>query len=121
VHRLKHWRAFVFSACGLKIKPPVSRMVVDFSTVTTYQIENNKDYLSMNIQWRNLPNGRMAPKTISIPVLILIALMFSVPVTEASWWIDTKKFYHSGHGEITCQECHEDITESKSFIQIPIM
>ena len=113
VHRLKHWRAFAFTADGLKIKPPVSRVVVDFSTVTTCQIENNKDHLSMNIQWRNLPNVRMAPKTISNPVLIIIALMFSVPVTEASWWIDTKKFYHSGHGEITCQECHEDITEQE--------
>ena len=44
VHRLKHWRAFAFSAHGLKIKPPVSRVVVDFSTVTTCQIENNKDH-----------------------------------------------------------------------------
>lgn len=44
---------------------------------------------------------------LSITVLIPLLLWFSVP-SEASWWINPKKFHASVHGQTSCRDCHDD-------------
>ena len=43
----------------------------------------------------------------------MLLLILPGPVAEASWLIDFEKFSASVHREISCQDCHENITAEK--------
>lgn len=46
-------------------------------------------------------------------VTALSILWLTSPV-EASWFINPKKFHASVHGQMSCQDCHEDILQRKT-------
>jgi len=50
-------------------------------------------------------------KTITTVVLVLASVTLSAPEARASWLIDAKKFHISAHGQMSCQDCHEDIAQ----------
>ena len=46
--------------------------------------------------------------------VILAALLLWLPTTaEAAWLIDNERFHVSVHGQLSCQDCHEGISERK--------
>ncbi len=51
---------------------------------------------------------------IIIPLLLVIILN-ALPAAEsdASWLVEPEKFHISAHGEISCQECHENIIDDQ--------
>jgi predicted CXXCH cytochrome family protein len=63
----------------------------------------------MEIDSKIVLNRKTARNTIFISLFILFFLLFHIRTTEASWWIDVKKFQVSAHGDMACMECHEDI------------
>lgn len=43
---------------------------------------------------------------------ILVSTLFLMQATaKAAWHIDTERFHTSVHGQLSCQECHEEINE----------
>ncbi|MDZ7698805.1 MAG: cytochrome c3 family protein [Deltaproteobacteria bacterium] len=65
-------------------------------------------------------NTRNAPQFRDIsgffgPCLILLAalvpLFCMITPSEASWAVDPARFHASVHGQISCQDCHGDVTE----------
>ncbi len=52
-------------------------------------------------------------KTMKIKIpLMLFPVLFALvgPRAEASWLIDAERFHVSAHGQISCQDCHEEIS-----------
>jgi nitrate reductase gamma subunit len=54
----------------------------------------------------------MVFKLFALTVMALLALCLSYPA-EASWFINPKKFHSSVHGQMSCQDCHEDLRQRK--------
>lgn len=50
-------------------------------------------------------------KYLTILFLSQIILVTAYNVTDASWFIETRRFYFSAHGEFSCDECHGDIAD----------
>ena len=51
---------------------------------------------------------------ISLKILSLVSYIILCGAnTEASWFIDREQFHVSVHGQISCQECHGDISEKE--------
>jgi len=50
-------------------------------------------------------------KKFVISAFLLIFVIFGSHEIEASWLIDPGKFHVSAHGQMSCQDCHEDIGE----------
>jgi predicted CXXCH cytochrome family protein len=46
-----------------------------------------------------------------IPVLTVLLVLFMSPLGEASWFIDPGRYHVSVHGQISCLECHGDISK----------
>ena len=46
-----------------------------------------------------------------ILILTLVFLVLNIGMTEASWMIDPARFHISAHGQTSCQECHENISD----------
>lgn len=42
---------------------------------------------------------------------MVVLFFIDVPAVRASWMIDPARFHASAHGQTSCQECHEDISE----------
>ena len=42
---------------------------------------------------------------------VVFCLLIGIPGAGASWIIDPERFHASVHGQIGCQECHEDISK----------
>jgi nitrate reductase gamma subunit len=57
---------------------------------------------------------RKSPATILflLTTTVLSVLFLNFPV-EASWFINPKKFHASVHGQMSCQDCHENILQRK--------
>ena len=53
----------------------------------------------------------MAIKNTTILIFVLASLILNVQTSHASWLIDLEKFHTSAHGQTSCQDCHENITE----------
>ena len=52
-------------------------------------------------------------KNLLIAVILLATLSWICPPAEAAWLIDAERFHFGVHGQMSCQECHEDILEKK--------
>lgn len=54
-------------------------------------------------------NEKSRTKKFFLTATVLIALLlgFSAP-SQASWWINPKKFHASVHGQTSCRDCHDD-------------
>jgi nitrate reductase gamma subunit len=50
-------------------------------------------------------------KGIKITVFILVAIMVSGIEAKASWLVDAGRFHVSAHGQISCQDCHGEVSE----------
>jgi nitrate reductase gamma subunit len=63
----------------------------------------------MDIAARCIDNtSRRLRWLITVPVFVSLLCWHSVPA-HASWWVNSKEFHASVHGQISCQDCHEDI------------
>ena len=45
---------------------------------------------------------------LAVAAFLSLLLWVSVP-SEASWWINPKKFHASVHGQTPCRDCHDDV------------
>ena len=52
-----------------------------------------------------------AMKGITTIVLALASITLSGMEARASWFVDARKFHISAHGQISCQDCHEEVAE----------
>jgi len=52
-------------------------------------------------------------KNTAIYFLFLAVLGMGTVEAKASWFIDQKDYHASAHGQISCQDCHEDIADKK--------
>ena len=50
-------------------------------------------------------------KQMRILSFMFVAFFFTATPLNAAWLLDTKKFQNSVHGDISCLECHESITD----------
>ena len=50
-------------------------------------------------------------KIITITVSVLASITLSGIDAKASWLVDAAKFHISAHGQLSCQDCHEDVAE----------
>ena len=50
-------------------------------------------------------------KNVVIPLSIIAFLILSCLAANASWFIDPQKFHVSVHGQTSCQDCHEEISD----------
>jgi hypothetical protein len=50
---------------------------------------------------------------LAILFLLPAFFFFGCSASEASWLIDIERLSSSGHGEFSCIECHDDITDGK--------
>ena len=50
-------------------------------------------------------------KIITITVSALASITLSGIEAKASWLVDAAKFHISAHGQLSCQDCHEDVAE----------
>ena len=53
----------------------------------------------------------MTIRNTTILIFVLASLILNVQTSDASWLIDPEKFHTSVHGQASCQDCHENITE----------
>ena len=53
----------------------------------------------------------MTLRNITILIFVLVCLILNVQTIDASWLIDPEEFHVSVHGQNSCQDCHENITE----------
>ena len=51
----------------------------------------------------------MTIRNTTILIFVLASLILNVHTSDASWLIDPEKFHTSVHGQISCQDCHENI------------
>ncbi|MBW2026882.1 MAG: respiratory nitrate reductase subunit gamma [Deltaproteobacteria bacterium] len=49
----------------------------------------------------------------TVLILLIFAVILATGSAFGSWLIDPAKFHMSAHGQISCQECHEDISSMK--------
>jgi len=61
----------------------------------------------------------MRLKGVIILIFILASWIQCIQVTEASWFIDGKRFHISAHGQTPCIDCHED-TAKQDFHPNPL-
>jgi len=52
-------------------------------------------------------------KDLVIAVIFAATLQLTCTPTEAAWLIDAERFHMSVHGQLSCRDCHEDISEKK--------
>ena len=52
-------------------------------------------------------------KDLVIAVIFAATLPWMHTTAEAAWLIDAERFHVSVHGQLSCQDCHEDINEKK--------
>jgi nitrate reductase gamma subunit len=52
-------------------------------------------------------------KDLVVAVIFAVTLQLTCTSTEAAWLIDAERFYVSVHGQLSCQDCHDDINEKK--------
>jgi predicted CXXCH cytochrome family protein len=52
-------------------------------------------------------------KHLVITVILSAILPWICSIAEAAWFIDAERFHVAVHGELSCQDCHEDINEKK--------
>ncbi len=52
-------------------------------------------------------------KVFVIAVIFAVTLQLSGTAAEATWLIDAERFHQSVHGQLSCRDCHEDISEKK--------
>ena len=45
-------------------------------------------------------------------ILAFFLLIVPLPIAQASWFIDSNRFLRSVHGENSCTECHEAISDA---------
>lgn len=64
----------------------------------------------MKFQYITFLNLSRQRNTIYFLGLLLVSVLTIVQTAHASWLIDADTFYNSAHGEITCIDCHGDIT-----------
>lgn len=50
-------------------------------------------------------------KNVVILLSSIACLILSCLSANASWFIDPQKFHASAHGQTSCQECHENISD----------
>jgi hypothetical protein len=48
-----------------------------------------------------------------IYVVLVASCLLITTVAKAAWLIDAERFHVSVHGQLSCQDCHEDISEKK--------
>ena len=44
-------------------------------------------------------------------VILVVTLLWLTTTAEAAWLIDNERFHVSVHGQLSCQDCHEGISE----------
>ena len=44
---------------------------------------------------------------------VFVYLLFCGAIAEAGWSVDIEKFHVSAHGQLSCQDCHSDITDGR--------
>jgi nitrate reductase gamma subunit len=52
-------------------------------------------------------------RSVTILLAILLCMFYPVHLVESAWLIDPERFHISVHGQLSCLECHSDITEKK--------
>ena len=52
-------------------------------------------------------------KHLVITVIFSAILVWIYSTAEAAWLIDAERFHVAVHGELSCRDCHEDISEKK--------
>jgi len=52
-------------------------------------------------------------KNLAIVVIFSALFLWVCSTAEATWLIDAERFHVSVHGQLSCQDCHEDINEKK--------
>jgi len=57
--------------------------------------------------------SRRKKSLLAVTVLISLLWWCAVP-SEASWWLDSRKFHASVHGQTPCLDCHDD-TQKKAL------
>lgn len=65
----------------------------------------------MNVQRGKWCRGEVAVRGIILLMITLSFLVLNCRVTAASWMIDPARFHVSAHGQTSCQECHENISD----------
>ena len=58
-------------------------------------------------------NGFHQLRVVAFLAAVLLFVLF-VEHSEAGWLIDEKQFHTSAHGQLSCMECHGDISERKN-------
>ncbi len=53
-------------------------------------------------------------KELAASIALVCFIIFIGTNVEASWLIDVERFHVSAHGQISCQDCHADITANQS-------
>jgi nitrate reductase gamma subunit len=66
--------------------------------------------ISTMIAQKTNETTRRKRSLLAVAMLIPLLSWFSVPA-HASWSINLEKFHASVHGQMSCQDCHEDIKE----------
>jgi predicted CXXCH cytochrome family protein len=61
--------------------------------------KNGGRWKGMGVRWMGLSMG------------ILILFVLNLPMAGASWMIDPARFHASVHGQTSCRECHENVSE----------
>jgi hypothetical protein len=56
---------------------------------------------------------RVLMKDLVIAVIFAATLLWIQTTAAAAWLIDAERFHVSVHGQLSCQDCHEDIYEKK--------
>ena len=51
-------------------------------------------------------------KIFSVAIVLAVFIPGLGPIADASWLIDAERFHISVHGQLSCQDCHEEIGES---------
>ena len=65
----------------------------------------------MNVQRGKWCRWEVAIRGITLLMITLSFLVLNCRVTAASWMIDPARFHASVHGQTSCQECHENISD----------
>jgi hypothetical protein len=49
-------------------------------------------------------------------VILAVFLLWFATTAEAGWLIENERFHVSVHGQLSCQDCHEGISERKRHL-----
>jgi nitrate reductase gamma subunit len=57
------------------------------------------------------PKAALIERLLTVVLPALIMVLMGASSAAASWLIDSGKYHVSAHGQLTCLECHSDVTE----------